>query len=622
MKNLRQTYTSLLVLMILLASCKPDPIIITPDESMKDLVVPSGFVFDLNKSVTISVKLPRTIDYSAANRIIEIWDEKADGQPSRIIKTACADNTGNYSECITMPVTTKKIFTHCFAGWRTVSLTDTLFQNPDRVFRIDYTLGYQSTLPQFCEVSHVATTNAVKTVKNPPALLSGNKVTNGDFSLLTFGKMESWWFPMEADSTWYASDSARNLVSIKAEEGNTFARITGTSFITGGISQLVPATEGQIVTFSADTRGFDSQQDIHLFLLPRNLNGENFEIFSYELVNSGVDWTNCSVVATMPKGTATCQVLFYSAATGIVDFDNAVVTINDANADIDGDGVPNYEDLYPDDPKQAFHDTYPAKDKPGTLAFEDSWPNVDDYDFNDLIVDYQIRRVCNSANKVIEIDFISQVRAIGTTNKNGFGFQIYISPDKVAGVGNDFSFSDESVKLNENGTEMGQQWATFIFFNDAGKAFTHIQEGSPTINTTMGYYFVVPLEYKFRIYLKEAIDPQEAGCTRINPFLYKTAERSREIHLPGYPPTDLANTSLFGTGSDASTAGSGPWFQTKNGVPWVLSLPVMFDYPIEKSDLLTSHLVFSKWASSGGTKNQDWYLDKAGYRNWDKVYRW
>jgi LruC domain-containing protein len=434
--------------------------------------------------------------------------------------------------------------------------------------------------------------------------------------------MENWWLPMSADGIWYASDGAKDITSIISEEGNSFARINSYAFTAGGFSQLVKAHAGQVVTFSGDSRGFDSQQNIHLFLLPRNASGENFEVSSYSLVNPGNEWTNSTVAATMPPGTVSCQVMFFSRATGLVDFDNAVVNVTDPAADRDGDLVPDWEDEYADNPAQAFNDYYPAKERPGTLAFEDSWPQQEDYDYNDLVIDYQLRRVCNSNNKIVEIDFISQVRAIGTTTDNGFGFQLYLPTELIAGVESDFKDTNEEVNLSENGTEMGQKWATFILFTHGSKTFPKTQVGSPTINSTMGYYFIIPLEYKFRIYLKEPIDAGQVGNDKINPFLFKTGERSREVHLPGFPPTDLINHTLIGTNDDATSGESGILYQTKKGAPWALNLPIQWDYPRENTDILNAHLKFRDWITSGGTQYQDWYLDKDGYRNWDRIYRW
>lgn len=59
---------------------------------------------------------------------------------------------------------------------------------------------------------------------------------------------------------------------------------------------------------------------------------------------------------------------------------------------------------------------------------------------------------------------------------------------------------------------------------------------------------------------------------------------------------------------------------TENILPWVVEIPVSFDYPIEKADILIAYLKFETWAISSGTSYTDWYLDEPGYRNDDNIY--
>ncbi len=71
-------------------------------------------------------------------------------------------------------------------------------------------------------------------------------------------------------------------------------------------------------------------------------------------------------------------------------------------ADVDGDGIPDDQDDYPNDPLRAFDNYFPAAGF-GSLAFEDLWPGKGDYDFNDVVVDYRFQTVTNALNQVVEI---------------------------------------------------------------------------------------------------------------------------------------------------------------------------------------------------------------------------
>lgn len=621
MKTFSQIYIGLFILFGSFSSCRKDPIIIDAYKPMKDLVVPAGFNCDMIKSVGISIQLPSTVNYDNCGRIVQIWDENINGKPGQVIKTGSAGHDGLYQATISVPTITTKIFISCFAGWRMINLKQPGSLLINGVFTVDYNAGCGKVSPKAEPGLPVAVHPVVRT--NPVLLKSNlyNDIINGDFSANEIGKMDTWSSPFESDSLWYATDESKDHASIESEEGNSFARLNSGSYSSGGFTQEVKATEGQVVTFSGDARGFDSQQDIYLFLIPRNKNGFYLDFFSYNIVNPGNMWANGAVVGTMPPGTVACQILFYKRSTGIVDFDNAVVHVENFS-DLDHDGTLDWEDEYPENPNQVFNDFYPSPYKYASLVFEALWPMQDDYDFNDMVIDYRINTISDSHNKVAAIEVITEVRAIGGVFNYGFGMQICLSPALIAGIQTDYEFHDDAIQLDDNGCETGQKWATFIFFTDAYLLLTHPGDDSPTINTTMGYHYIVPAEHRLKILFKEPVDPESVGYENLNPFIFSTDERSRETHLKGFPPTDLANPAVFGTADDVTNPGTGIYYQTKNGVPWAFNLPVQFEHTVEQAEILKGYTFLDKWLTSSGAEYADWYMDKPGYRSWDYIYRW
>lgn len=103
------------------------------------------------------------------------------------------------------------------------------------------------------------------------------------------------------------------------------------------------------------------------------------------------------------------------------------------------------EDDYPNDPERAYDVYYPNEDTYGTLAFEDNWPGLGDYDFNDLILDYNFQEVLNADNEVVDIYGKYSVRVVGASYVNGFGFQMNAQPGDIESVS---GFSNTSVKSN------------------------------------------------------------------------------------------------------------------------------------------------------------------------------
>jgi uncharacterized repeat protein (TIGR01451 family) len=83
---------------------------------------------------------------------------------------------------------------------------------------------------------------------------------------------------------------------------------------------------------------------------------------------------------------------------------------------------------------------YPALG-PGTLAFEDLWPGKGDYDFNDLVIDYQFEIITNSSNFVEQVVGTFVLKAFGASFENGFGFQLSgnIDPSDLTVTGHGFN---------------------------------------------------------------------------------------------------------------------------------------------------------------------------------------
>ncbi len=310
--------------------------------------------------------------------------------------------------------------------------------------------------------------------------------------------------------------------------------------------------------------------------------------------------------------------LFYVTSNPIEAIDKVSIPLVDPNlVDTDGDGVPDVMDDYPDDPNLAFNNFFPGRNKVGGLAFEDLWPEKGDYDFNDLVLSYNINQITNADNLVAEIRATFTIEAIGAGFKNGFGFQMNISPSVVASV-EGYSHTGNFIALNDNGTEAGQSKATIIPFDNTYNLFDDIVAGF--VNTRPNMPYVEPESITVTIVLDPPQTMEAIGLPPYNPFLIVNQERGREVHLPGYPPTDLVNTAYFGTLDDDTDPSLGKYYKSKTNLPWGMHIPERFAYPLETVDIVQAHLVFAQWAQSNGFSFMDWFQNKQGYRNHDKIY--
>lgn len=77
-----------------------------------------------------------------------------------------------------------------------------------------------------------------------------------------------------------------------------------------------------------------------------------------------------------------------SAGTDTKTLEITVPQSTPVQTDADNDGVPDALDAYPTDGERAFNSFYPNEVDFATYAFEDLWPAYGDYDFNDLVVNF------------------------------------------------------------------------------------------------------------------------------------------------------------------------------------------------------------------------------------------
>ncbi len=281
--------------------------------------------------------------------------------------------------------------------------------------------------------------------------------------------------------------------------------------------------------------------------------------------------------------------------------------------DDDNDGVPNDVDEFPSDPTRAYTCVYE-----GALAFEDLWPSQGDYDFNDLVVDYDITHVSDANNDVVDLEMDYILRAVGTGFKNGFGFQFEnVSPSAVQSVTGQV-LQEGYITNNANGTEANQQQATVIAFDNIFNVMPN--PGTKFINTVVGEATVEPETLSLAVNFNSAVALGDLGLPPYNPFIIIKMNRGREVHLPDHLPTDLADMSVLGTVDDDSDAGAGKYYKTLNNLPWALNITGGFEYPIEYQPIDDAYLNFAPWAMSGGIQFEGWFVDIPGFRDVSKIY--
>jgi len=288
--------------------------------------------------------------------------------------------------------------------------------------------------------------------------------------------------------------------------------------------------------------------------------------------------------------------------------------------DSDNDGIPDNVDDYPNDENKAFNNYFFNQGSYGTLAFEDMWPNVGDYDFNDAVIDYNFNQITNSDNDLVEIVGLFKIMAHGASFHNGFGFQLPFDKSLVASVSGDLFVDGTIVSLDSRNLETNQNLPVVIVWEDAYDVLPH-QGGGAGVNTTPGVPYIVPEVLTINISLVSPVSISNTGIPPYNPFIFVNGDRGTEVHLVDNVPTDLVNAELFGSKADDSDPAIGRYYRTSTNLPWGINTIEEFNYPNEKAEITTAYLKFGDWAESNGSLFNDWWKDISGYRNDNNIYQ-
>ena len=597
-----KTYTYFVVLfslsiILLVSSCRKEPEITPPNQptitSMKDLDVSDDFYYKTSKNVKINITLPRSIDCKSKTYSIEVYDSKTE----KLLYKGSAIN-GKLTTNIIVLSTTKKLIVKSAIGSYLFSIND------NNAIDFDFNSIYSSNSNTKTIKATIPQSYSLAKHSAPPT--RSNLISNGDFSINDFSQGN------ETDAKthlgkWFVGNA--NYFSIDNNVAHFYNR--GYS-ISGELYQGFSVTPGADISVSIDIKanGYMGWSALRLAFYDDNGNSVAYTQVSIYPYSS---WQTYTITATAPS-TATRAVFYpivnvswYNAE---IFFDNAVAT-NLSDPDSDGDGVSDSEDDFPNDDKLAYSIKYPTTGY-GTYIFEDLWPYTGDYDFNDLVLNYQYTYILNAENQVVTLSCDFKVKAVGGSYKNGFGLELNTISNSIESVTGNYN-TKSYISYNSNGTEANQSKAVIIVFDNIFDVIQH--PGGLGINTTPGNTYVDPVEFKVDINMKTPFDFATAS---INPFLIVNQDRNWEIHLAGYSPTNLVNTSMFGTGQDNSLISG--YYKSKDNLPWGLDIPIDFDYAIEKADITQAYLKFAQWVESNGTQYQDWYLDKSGYRNSAKIY--
>ncbi len=270
--------------------------------------------------------------------------------------------------------------------------------------------------------------------------------------------------------------------------------------------------------------------------------------------------------------------------------------------DSDADGVADDEDEFPNDYRRSSRSYYPSASDWVTLAFEDNWPRVGDYDMNDLVVRERFEKIYNADGEITGLRIDGYIDARGGTYHNGFAVRLMdIAPDALAET--TLTIDNE---VYEKSVEANQTDAVISLWSDSHVFTTTNEAGSCShFNTLKSCTQFEPVPFTLDIAFVDTVPALTHAA--LDFFIYRTNYRGREIHFADYAPTDLFDDTQFGKLADTSNPQEGRYFRSATNLPWALKIPTQWRYPREYIDVLWAYPDYEEWVESSGTEATEWF---------------
>lgn len=266
---------------------------------------------------------------------------------------------------------------------------------------------------------------------------------------------------------------------------------------------------------------------------------------------------------------------------------------------------------------------YPSQAGWATLAFEDNWPLVGDYDFTDLVVNYRIAQYrlvdpATGLSTYSKVKIEGQIAAVGASFHNGFAFHLPgIERDQVNEDAIRFVVNNRNL---DSPMEIGRKNAIVVVANDVWD-FVTAGEACKYHRTEPGCGSAIQMRFSIVIPFDSSNRPSSLPPLPYDPFIFASENyernyvfgmapgRAYELHMKGMAPTEAGRVDFLTRGEDASNVANGEYYQTAEGMPWVINVGEEWRYPLEYMDVIYAYPKFQDYVQSGGIEASDWYSE-------------
>lgn len=259
--------------------------------------------------------------------------------------------------------------------------------------------------------------------------------------------------------------------------------------------------------------------------------------------------------------------------------------------DSDNDGVVDALDDYPSNAAICIQNFSPYNGFK-TIAFEDLWPSIGDFDFNDLMIKTRVEYKSNSQNELVGAKITIVLSALGAGIHNGIGLQFLDkSNNQITNI----------VASVDGGVLDAADMDCIKITNDVFNELSHYYTNTDPLKASIPDTLVLNILFNAG---------HELGDLTEDFYIFRSNDRGHEIHVLNRRPTGAVSAAKFGTFDDKTDVAAGIFYKSKSNLPWAIEIvdgTGDFMNPMEKVDIINAYSMFSGWATSSGNLNKNWF---------------
>jgi len=277
-----------------------------------------------------------------------------------------------------------------------------------------------------------------------------------------------------------------------------------------------------------------------------------------------------------------------------------------------------------------------------TAAFEDNWPEMGDFDLNDVVTYYRTKVISKDGN-VLRLDIEGTITAYGASYSNGLAWKL-----------DGFAESDVNLQLSRV-TKNGQLRNGISPFTGEDKSIAS-PGGDLVVVASVNLLDDIPIHgeciyhrtnpscnlalessqmtFSVSLPFNDGSEPTVASLLPLDahdPFIFASGEGSYhgevftvppgkdlEIHTADFPPTSRGTlvSTFYEQADDRSDPSISKYYRTDGNLPWGIIIPSTWNHPSEYIDVSVAYPDFAEWAVSGGSSKPTWYLNPESSQTW------